>query len=257
MPTPPMIARGVVGRKRPTGYPDNIREGADLRSGRYGQFYAQALHQKNYALADEGSYFVVANPTSGTGMANQAAPTGVPAIGATDTKPFIVIKNNESPSDPLAKRTYLDYFRVRVTAPGTNGSNINFTAILDTANAPRAPASYTQVYPVNCNGDDGSVSVCSVYAGAGTVSTTATGRLFPNVQIRSVIPVAQDMYTIAFGITEMASSGLITTGTTAAALTFGYAPLIIAPGGWALLYLWLANQSGAGAFEFDVGMWDN
>jgi hypothetical protein len=257
MPTPPMIARGVVGRKRPVAYPDNVREGVDLRSGRYGQFYAQALHQKNYALADEGSYFVVANPTSGTGMAGQAAPTGAPAIGATDTKPFIVIKNNESPSDPLAKRTYLEYFRVRVTAVGANGTNVNFTAILDTANAPRAPASYTQCYPVNCNMDDGSASVCAVYAGAGTVSTTATGRLFPNLQIRSVIPVVQDVYTVVFGATEFASSGLITTGTTQASVTINHPPLIIAPGGWALLYIWEASQSAANSYEWDVSMWDN
>lgn len=255
MPTAPVLIRERVSRARPAANPDAIDDGVSGRCSRYGEDYAITLLQKSHGLADEGSYLVFSNPTGGTGIASAAAPTAFPAIGATDTKPFLVFQNLDQPGDPAACRLYFDYVRFRCTAPGTNGTSIDFAVILDVANAPRAPSGGSSISAVNPNmdmvGDVGRVS-CS--AGAVTVSSTSTGRLLPNVQLRTVIPVVGDQYIFSFGATEYTVGSLPVGGTLVAQQTFGYPPLIIGPGQWALFYLILPAQSVASSYEFDCGM---
>jgi hypothetical protein len=250
MPSQYVNIMGKVARAKPAIQADGGSDGQPLRSGRYGEEWNVQVFQKSHALADEGSYFVAANPTSGTGVANQAAPTGAPAIGATDTKPFLVYQNTAGAG---GVRTYFDYLRLRNTAPGTNGTAINFAVILDVANAGRVPTGYTAITPVNCNMDDGTAHAGTINAGAGTVSTTSSGRLFPNVQLRPVIPVIGDIYILSFGASEYGVGSLISSGTTICQQTFGYPPLIVGPGQFALFYLWLPAQSAASSYEFDLG----
>lgn len=256
MPTPSVISQGVVLRQKPSPNPDGVRDGVPFRAGRYGEEVNLSLVQKSHVLADEGSYFVVSNPTPGTGIASAAAPTGVPAIGATDTKPFFVYQNTDSPSNPNGKRTYFDYIRFRNTAAGTNGTAINFTIILDAAGAARAPSGGSVLTNVNCNMDDGTKSIGAVSAGAVTVATTSSGRLFPNIQLRPVIPVVGDIYVVSFGGAEYGVGSLISSGTTICQQSFGHPPLIIGPGGWFLCYLWLPSQSAASSYELDAGFWE-
>src|SRR5215510_9089628 len=170
---PSVVSQGLVGRIK--GNTIRNLDGANIssgfRQGMYGEEYNLSLVNKAHLLADEGSYFVASNPTAGAGVASAAAPTVAPAIGSNDTKPFLVYQNKDGTG---GKRTYFDYIRFRCTAPGTGGTAINFVVILDTNQAPRAPAGGTVITPVNPNIDDGSVSVGSVMAGAVTVATTSS-----------------------------------------------------------------------------------
>lgn len=253
MPSPFVNAMGIVARARPKALADGGTDGQPFRSARYGEEMNVQLHNKAHTLCDEGSYFVVSNPTAGTGVANQAAPTAAPAVGSNDTKPFLVYQNTAPASSGL--RTNFDYVRFRCTAPGTAGASINFVVILDAAGAPRAPTGYTAITPVNSNMDDGTAHQGAVNAGAGTVTTTSTGRLLPNIQFRPVIPVVGDIYVVSFGPTEYPVGSLISSGTGICQQSFGHPPIIIGPQQWALFYLWLPSQSAASSYEFDMGFW--
>lgn len=256
MATQAVNMQGITSRSKPQPGLETA-EGV-VRLTRYREEFNQQIHQKAHALADEGSYFVTTNPTPNTGISTHAAPTAVPQIGSADTKPFFVYQNGSTPGSNSAVRTYFDYARFRCTGAGTAGTSINFCVILDAANANRSPGTGgTALTPINCNMDDGTPSVGkTVSAGATIVATTNTGRLFPNLQFRSVIPVVGDIYVVSFGPTEYPVGSLRSDSTSVCQQSFGHPPLIIGPGQWALFYLWLPAQTAASAFECDFGMWE-
>lgn len=251
--TTPVLLHTIPSRRRPQKNPDNLGDGIPERSGSYGESYALSLVSKAHLLADEGSYFFSCNPTSGTGVAGQTQPNQPPGIGSNDTKPFIVVQNTDPPSASDSRRTYFDYIRFRTTAVGAAGASLNFCVITDTAMAPRAPTGVNSQTPINPNMDDNTASACKVWAGNISVASTNSGRLFPNLQLRSTITVASDIYIVNFGPVEYS------VGTLAATLctqVFGHPPVVIGPGQWALFYLWMPSQTGASSFEFDFGFWD-
>lgn len=262
MPTTPVIAQGKVSRRKPQRNRDNVADGVPFRVGAFGEEYNLSLVNKAHLLAEEGSYFVYSNPTPGTGIANQAAPTGVPSIGGNaDASPYMVICNNSSSDDDGPILVNLDYLRFRVTGAGTNGTAINFLIQVDSM-ASRIPAGNTNlggtaITPVNPNGFSNAKPVTSVFAGALTVNkSTANGRQMPNIQFRGVIPVVNDIYIVSFGPAEYGVGSLISSGTAVCQQSFGHPPVLVGPQQCALVYLWLPSQSVAGSFEFDGGVWE-
>src|SRR5258708_2286029 len=105
------MSDGTVSRVLPAAIADSLTPDGRRRLGRYGEQYVQGLVQKSHALADEGSFFLAANPTPGTGVATIAAQATL-----ADTAPFLLVKNAG------AKRLYLDALLLIATAPGTNGT---------------------------------------------------------------------------------------------------------------------------------------
>lgn len=265
MPSPSVIAQGVVARKRPGANSEGARDGVPFRSGRYGEEYNLSLIPKNHLLADEGSYFVASTPTPGTGLSGIAAMTGVPTLGAgTDLNPYVVIYNSAQPAD--GTRVYLDALQLITITPGTNGTSLNFAAQLDVwasrvKNA--AAVGGTLLQPANANMDDGNAPVARVWVGANTVlgsqGTAGQGgstRLFPRRQFRPVITVAADIYAITFGGSEQFVGSLISSGTGICQQSFNYPPLIVGPQQVALLYLWAPSQTVASTFDADVSWWE-
>lgn len=259
MPTPPVLLQEIVGRTRPLANPDAIRDGIPGRCGRYGEDYALSMVQKSHLLADEGSYFFVTNPTPGTGIAGQAAPTAAPTVGGGgDTKPFIFIQNGASPSDSQAPRIYLDYVRLRTTTPGTNGTAINFVMQIDSANrVPTSGLGGTALTPINPNMDSGAKSQCIVQAGNILASASGqTARNFPNIQLRPVLTVSSDIYIVSLGGAEYGVGSLISSGTGIVQQSFGHPPAVLGPGQSLLIFLWMPAQTVASSFELDAGWWE-
>ena len=256
MPTTPVNSQGLVSRVKPA----RVGDGAErvFRAGPYGEEFNLSLIQKSHLLAEEGSYFVSTNPTPGTGIAGQAAPTAAPTVaGGGDTKPFISIFNSAAPAD--GTRISLDYLRLRPTAAGANGTSINFMMQIDSA--PRSPVGAgfggTSIVPVNPNMDSGSKSLAIVNAGSLTaLASGATARQLPNIQFRGVITVVNDIYIVSFGPAEYGVGSLISSGSGVCQQSFGHPPVVIGPQQTALIYLWMPAQTGASSFEFDMGHWE-
>lgn len=216
------------------------------RGSRYGEGYVQSLIQKSHILADEGSYFVTTNPTPLTGLATIAALTTL-----TDTSPFLLIKNNASQSTNL--RAFFDFLRLRCTVPGTSSTSLNF-AVKIGSNAQRYSSGGSLLVPVSPNMDNGGQSQLQVYAGALVANADPSSRLIDFVPLRSVIPVAGDIYQINFGSTEFNMQPV--PPATIAYQQFGMPPIVIGPQEVAAFHLWAPAQTVAAQFEFTLGHWE-
>jgi hypothetical protein len=87
---------GKVSRGLPSPSADG--QSVDSRFGRYGENLNIPVLTPLHGVADEGSYYILTNPTPGTGIATLAAPTAF-----VTTSPYILVKNNDVPG---GKRVY-------------------------------------------------------------------------------------------------------------------------------------------------------
>lgn len=219
-----------------------------LRMSQYNELFASLLGSGNQALADEGSYFLVANLTPGTGLATIATPTAFVA-----TSPFLIIQNNEPAG---GKSIVLDFIKLVCTAPGTAGTALHATSVIDLVNS-RYSSGATLI--VNATGPTGGQlsnpksgvgGSTTVVAVAGPLVATAASLqarlLEPDMILKAAIPAVNDQYVIKFGGTDLPPSavGLI-----------GHAPVVIDPGHAFLLHLWLPSQSAASSYELSIGGW--
>lgn len=219
---------------------------------RYGTRIVMPWTNKSYGAADAGKYFIVRNPTPGTGIASAAAPTTL-----DDTKPFFILANGDTPSSPSAKRLYLDYLKLQVTAAGTGGTNINASSKIDSNSTSRYTSGGSALTPKNVNMDSGEASIASAYAGAITAAAaSANARLLFQQLIRNVIPVVGDTYLINFAPLDPNISSMAVAGTAIASLVFPHPPVVLGPQQAFLLHLWLASQSGASSYEIECGYWE-
>lgn len=222
---------------------DVISRAVAPASGGLSASAAWPLTNKNALVASEGSHFIVRNATPGTGIAGHAAATTL-----DDTKPLLLLKNNSSARDNI--HIYLDYIRFRLTSAGTAGTNVRFDMKVDYTN--RYSSAGTALVPTNVNSNSVAQSVALGNAYFGAVVAAAAGtnvRLLDGIEMRPVIGVVGDSYTINFGGPSHPPSALITTGTAVAHATANFHPVVIGPGQTFLLHQWSASQSGAYAFE--------
>lgn len=221
------------------------------RTSGYGDQYVQPVHSKMQSLCDEGSYFLARNPTPGTGLATIAAPTAL-----DDTKPFILLKNEYATTLSPSRRIYLDYLKLICTAAGTAGASINVSVKIDAAGVDRYTSGGSAITPVNPNMDSSAVSSLRVHAGA-LVTTAANGaRLLYHQQMRTVIPVVGDTYLFNFGQNQGAVGSMIAAGTAIAMQAFQMGPVVLGPGQFSTIHVWLPSQSAASSYEFELGYWE-
>lgn len=238
---------GVVARAFPTRIPDGTRTQMSRRLGADGSVYVQAMGAaKTHLYADEGTYFLATNPTPGTGLATIAAQASL-----ADTAPFVLIKNGNPAG---GKRIYMDQLVLIATAAGTGGTAIHFAAKIDAAaGGARYTSGGSQITPVNTNGDDGTVSQATVYAGAIVAAAAGNPRLLSHRLVRPVIPVVGDTYVFNFGGAGSGVGGLVPSGTAISQQNFDVSPMIIGPGEWGQLHIWLPSQTVASSFEVELG----
>jgi hypothetical protein len=231
--------------------PSSDELGRKVRGGRYGEIFVEALSPKGYALANEGSYNVVSNPTPGTGLATIATLTTL-----VDTSPFLLIQNPWGSDDTQAKRIFIDYIKLQVTAPGTGGTQLRYATKIDQARADRYTSGGTQLTAQNVNMGTAQASKANIYAGALVGAAAAQSRLLSSGLVRPVIPVIADTYIFDFCSTAPSLGGLITSGTAIANCIFPVAPAIIGPQQWFAFHIWLPSQSAASSYEIEVGYWE-
>src|SRR5438874_5122085 len=97
----------AIFRSKPAPMADNFLGGAPSRAGRYGEAYNLDVNPTSkHTISDEGSYFVLTNPTPGTAVAS--------AVNASSdfTKSLFIFKNT-APVGGL--RCYLDYLKILPT----------------------------------------------------------------------------------------------------------------------------------------------
>jgi hypothetical protein len=223
------------------------------RLSRYGEPYVQSLVPTKHILADEGQYFVVTNPTIGTGVA-QALLTSF-----TNTSALFVIKNNDAPG---GKRIYFDYMRLLLTAAPAAGVSLEFALQLDSAS--RAPtAGNVAVTPVNVNSDSTAASVANVQAFNAAALTVpapgSTARTVGRCRIPTGINVVGDEYVLQCGVDCPGSSSPLTAirATQPARLIAGSAPIVIGPQQSLVIYRWaLTETTTAPSYEYELGYWE-
>ena len=240
------IIRGLARRGLPTAAPDNTDVHARL--GRYGEKYVLPLGGKAQHIADEGAYFVATNPTLSTGIVL----TGAAQTAYVATTPAVLIRNTESPANPIAKRIIMDFLRLLMTAAGTAGAALHGAVLLDDVN--RYTSGGSELTPQNVNMDSGSKSIAKVYFGAITAPAAGPNqRLIARFLLRGAIPVVNDQYTLNFGGVDMPAHGSALGGTAIISQSAPLPPVVIGPGQSLLINFWLPSQTAAPSAETDMG----
>lgn len=233
-----------VDRDRPDAESDSTTK--VMRGGRYGEAYMLNLWNSNHMLADEGSFYT-ANGTPGTGIA------GVVNTGVSETAGhFLYFKNNDTVGNGRAKRIYLDYIRLIVTAVPAAATSMHFFFKWDKVD--RYASAGTALSPVNTNGDAAIGAIGAVQAGAiVTIAPSPSARLLTRGVMRSVIAVANDEFYFKSGGTE-GSGAIQLGGLVAQRMIIPIAPIIIGPGQNVAMQIWCpSNAVTPPSFEVDCG----
>jgi hypothetical protein len=226
------------------------------RVSEYGETVNEPLWNKSHKLAKEGSYFVVTNPTPGTGLATIATLTSL-----VDTSPFAIIQNN-NPGSPMNQPFIdLDYIKLTCTAPGTAGTALLWAIKTDIVNRYTSGGSQLTggvnvgLGALSPNTTGRNTSNANITAGALVAATPTSNsvRLFGHGYFRSVIPVVGDSYLINFGSGDMQVGGQPKNGSAPSDFVAPHAPVTIGPGHAAYLHIWLPSQSAASSFEIEIG----
>jgi hypothetical protein len=196
-----------------------------------------------------GRAFVATNPTPGTGLANQAAPTSF-----DETKYFMTVKNTDQTG---GVDIVPDYIKLICTAAGTGGASTHLTVTIDTdvANT-RWTSGGSVLTPVATNGKRGDAGVASIHAGALVTVAGPAKRIVSNSILRTVIPVVGDTYILSFGDPTINAGATPLNGTNPALVVLE-APAVVVPPQWALCFaLWLPSQSVASSWEVEFGWFE-
>lgn len=224
--------------------------------------YAVAGSQKvgniwnsDYALADEGSFFIATNPTSGTGIATTTSVVD-DALTASATHapnvPVMYIANQGQQGDVNAKSIYLRYLRMVVTAAPTSATAWSMSIRSDSV--PRYTSGGSLISPVNANLGSANNSAALIYFGAVVTTNlpSAASRRLASAQIQSTIPVVKDQWVITFGDVGGSPTNVLT-ASAAKNLTIPLGPVVIPPGFNIAIGMWGASCAGAPAWEFELG----
>ena len=232
-----------------------------LRMGPYGEPIIEVLTGKQHKLSDEGSYFVCRSATPGTGL-----PIAVGTTAYSDTKPFIMISNN-NPLSPTgnARNIYLDYIKLGLTVTGTSSTSLQYATRLDStmryvsggsggANTSVALTPLLGPYCTNMASPNNSSAL--IYMGdLLAVAQSSVARTVSNGFLRTAIPVVNDQYFFNFGGIDMAIDGVLVSGAAIAQRSIGHPPVCIPPQGSFLMHLWLPSMASTPAqFECELGI---
>jgi hypothetical protein len=199
----------LVNRALPTAYADGSTPAVPPRVTRYVENYVQNVVPTKHALVDQGSYFV-------SGMLNGATSLQLGIYASyTSITSAIVFNNIDSPSNPLAKRCFLDYIRFIIATAGTSGTNLLYQSTLDIGRVPTVSALGTPTTGTgyaapanNTNMDLSTKAVGQPYFPQSTAAgvpmavsaATANARtIVGNGALRNTICVVNDEFRIAFG----------------------------------------------------------
>jgi hypothetical protein len=222
------------------------------------------LALRKHLLSDQGSYFMVQNPTPGTGFA-AGITTSYSALAA-----FITLFNGAAlPSAPGGnyRRIYLDYIRLICSAAGASTTSAHAVCSVDNGNRYVSGTASTPA-PVSPNMDTGNLVLAQQYQTAvGVVqvgplvasAATAAVRLAGRAVLRvAAAPcwIAFDELVIHFGDEDLGEVQAVTP-TTAIRSDVWMPPIIIGPQQTFLFQPYnVANAVTPPSFEYEVGWWE-
>ncbi len=238
--------------------PQATADGSDAsnRGGRYGEQIIAALGKPKYVYADEGSYFVITNPTPVTAIAvTTSITTFAETAGAVGVG--LLVRNSESASGSAPKRVYMDYLKLHVGGAPTSATAFYYALTLDYS-AVRYTSGGSEITPVNVNGDSSLSAVSTVYFGAITTGVPVDRRLVGFGILAGSIPLVKDSYILNFG--GDAGGTYVPIGAMSSPanrrIVIGAPPVVIGPGQNLCLTMWGASNAAAATFEFEGGFWE-
>lgn len=205
-------------------------------------------------LAAQGKYFVVTNPTNGTGIVAAV----VTSASATANGLFLVRNTNLIGGANIQ----LDYLKLMLSGTAPTATTVmNFDMwsetglVVGTGNvATRTPVQINQAAGFTQN--TGAI-VQSFAAGQITIPAAVGTRQFVGrSQLPTSLGITGDVYTVLFGSDTPAlgsTAGTAVRATQAANLVAQAVPMIIPPqtSGWINMW-WLTQATNAGTFEFEL-----
>ena len=243
-----MASTNKVARNLPAPNLDGVEVGN--RGGKYGEQYCVPIYPPRTALSDEGSYFTVKNPTSGTGIASIAA-----ADADDPLETYILMRNNDSIG---YKRAYLDYLKLNCTVAGVGHTSSRYTMTLDAGVGRYTSGATMTAAPTNVNMDSSELSVCTCIGGPliTTAATSQARRVAQGVIRAAVINVIGDVHLFLFGGGPGGGYRGVAEGTTQMCSIIPAPPIIVGPQQSFLFSVWGASMSTGVAFEIEMGWWE-
>lgn len=205
----------------------------------------------NTPVADAGQYFT-ASLAPGAAALDYVVITSFSATSA-----FAVVQNADSASvgAPFStgRNLHLKYLRFAISQAPASATSAVFASVIDTGS--RTPTGgQNAITPVNClSGANSSIATANVWSCTGGAAITvpaavAASTIVGNLILRGQIPVVNDEYTIQFGGVDFPSGNLVTAAPNGASrITAGHPPIVLAPGHFALFYLWFPSNAATEA----------
>jgi hypothetical protein len=227
----------VAGKSLPAASPDTTTVAQNVRLGNYGDVAVNTYLTKKQALAGEGTYFVTANPTPGTGVG-----AGPLAASFANTAAWFIFQNNNPAGGPTA---YLDYLKMIITAAAGGGTitNENFVVYRDTlqplSTFVTTATSMVTATPNNINGLSPIGSKCTFsYQGGSTAivnkapsaASAIVGRASLGASGTTGEGIVGEEWVLDFGATDPAPiQGLTATGAATCGRKVGVLPPVVCP----------------------------
>lgn len=213
------------------------------------------IWNNDYALADEGNFYVGTNPTVGTAIATTTSVVDDAATASAthaQSVPVAIWTNTENAANANAVSVYLRYLKMFIVQVPTSATSWRYSFRLDIV--PRYSTAGSLIIPVNVNPATSRSSKCQFAFGAVTTLAlpSASARLVANGLIDSTIPVTLDQWLFTFG-NSSPSMDQLNGGTVAKNMVFNVPPIVIPPGCCLALDMWGASNAAAPSWEFECG----
>lgn len=238
-----MKTYGIVAKLRATV--SSVADGVNqiLRQNQLGEVLTKTIDQDQFAL--EGSYFTANNATIGTAVALGVAA----ATTFSATAPALLIRNTDVAG---GKDLLLKKLSLMAVGVNTAGTELNCAVVVDSTN--RLTSGGLAATIVNLRADSAVGSIALLFSATTAVVASAAGvtaRLAMRTKLRIAINVLGDIYRLCFGSAPASETGNLA-GTTAQLFAHGAPPIVVPPGGSALIYLWSAAQTAAPTYEWQL-----
>jgi hypothetical protein len=250
------IMKGFASRSLPQPVPD--AQDQEMRLSRYGDVYTIPALADYYSLTSEGSYFVGANPTIGTGIAFGAAAST--SFNDTTGAGLVIMNTDQSPSGTIGKRLGIDYIKlICTTAIGGTITTPFYQMAAKIDSSLRYSSGGTQILPVSGNMDTSNATISRAYFGALTLtSPTAAARLVFRQAVRgaAAMPGVNDIIVINFGSVEKMVGAQNLAQAIPSQFLFNAPPVELGPGQSFSLHAWATAQTSAPVYEFEIGWFE-
>ena len=242
-----MAGTNKVARAQPAITIDGLE--ISNRGGSHGEQYVIPILPPRMAIADEGAYFTVKNPTSGTGIITIAA-----ADADDPLETYILMRNNDVAG---GRRAYLDYLKLRLTVVPTGNTSLHYTMTLDSGVARYTSGATMTAAPTNVNMDSAEASVCTCIGGPLiTTAAIAARRVAHGIVRVAVISVVGDLNVFIFAGGASPVFRSLAEGTLQMTSVTPAPPIVVGPQQSFLFSLWGASMSVGATFEIEMGWYE-